>query len=143
MPHDSLPTSAFTTRVERVRTFETRLTFPCITRNGGAIKITLWEVHAGHSGRPMELVIETMEGAPYDGWADVYLGEREASAGLSGVSQNLSAAEARPVSVCLGSQVDSPLSVPPTSFQRHEFSGASGLTRLVVDGEPVRSPATD
>ena len=128
MPHDSLPTSTSTTSVERVRTFDTLLTFPCIARNGGAIKITLHGVHAGDSGRPMELVIETMRGSTRDGWAEIYLGEREIRPALRDVSENLPTAEAHPVRLCVGSHVGDPPSVPLMGSQQHLLEGAPGLT---------------
>ena len=141
MPHDSLPTSTSTTSVERVRTFDTLLTFPCIARNGGAIKITLHGVHAGDSGRPMELVIETMRGSTRDGWAEIYLGEREIRPALRDVSENLPTAEAHPVRLCVGSHVGDPPSVPLMGSQQHLLEGAPGLTRFVVGQPADPSPA--
>ena len=84
----------------------------------------------------MQLVIESAAGAARDGWAEVYVGEREVRPGLHNVSENLPTAEAHPVRLCVGSHVGDPPSVPLMGSQQHLLEGAPGLTRFVV-GQPA------
>ena len=126
MPHDS----PSTTSEERVRTFDTLLTVPCIHCDGGAIKITLHDVREADTGKPMVLVIETMKDSTRHGWADIYLGERPV---IAVPGENPPAAEAYPLPVDLvvGSYNTGgrPFSLPTLALE-------PGSTRFVV-GQPA------
>ena len=139
MPHDS----PSTTSEERVRTFDTLLTVPCIHCDGGAIKITLHDVREADTGKPMVLVIETRKGSTRHGWADIYLGERPV---IAVPGENPPAAEAYPLPVDLvvGSYNTGGLpSVPLMGSEQHlpylslpALALEPGSSRFVV-GQPA------
>ena len=136
MPHDS----PSTTSEERVRTFDTLLTVPCIHCDGGAIKITLHDVREADTGKPMVLVIETMKGSTRHGWADIYLGERPV---IAVPGENPPTAEAYPIPVDLvfgsyntGGRPSVQLMGSDVPFSLPTLGLEPGSTRFVV-GQPA------
>ena len=109
---------------------------------------TLHDVHEADTGEPMVLVIETMKGSTRDGWAEIFLGERNV---IAVPRENPPAAQAHPlpVNVVVGSHMDGLPSVPLMGSQQHLpclslpalALEASGLTRFVVGQPADPSPA--